>query len=433
MKTPRRMAADALLRVDTEGGYSNLVLDSALKKEKPDKRDGALATALFYGCLERRVTLDHCIEAYAKRPVDAKVREVLRIALYQILYMDTIPHSAAVSEAVEEVKRMGAASASGFVNGVLRAFLRDGVVVPPVVGDETDRLSVTYSCSKELAGALLSWYGPAAESILAASLGRPEVYIRVNTLMTDPESLTGRLSIEDIILHKTGMPQALLCSGGDIASTKAYRRGFFHIQDLSSQQAVAALDPQPGERILDMCAAPGGKSFTAAQHMQGQGEIISCDISAAKLPLIKEGAKRLGIKMISPVENDATVFNPALGLFDRVLCDAPCSGLGVMRRKPEIKYKNPVEFETLPTLQYKILESSSQYLKEGGTLVYSTCTISPLENRDVISRFLAAHPEFVCENGENGPGRTILPGEKGQDGFFIAKLKRLAPSTVTVK
>jgi 16S rRNA (cytosine967-C5)-methyltransferase len=424
LKTPRRIAADALLRVETAGGYSQLVLNGALQREKTDRRDAALVSALFYGCLERRFTLDHCIAAYVRRPADPRVRQILRIALYQLLYMDSIPASAAVSEAVEECRRMGAGSASGFVNGVLRAFIRAGRAIPPADGTAAMELAVRYSCAPALAAVLLDWYGPAAGDILAASLGRPPAYIRVNTLRTDSPGLRARLAEEGIAAEETEIPGALVCPGGDLAAATAFKEGLFHVQDLSAQQAVQALDPLPGERMLDVCAAPGGKSFTAAQRMENRGRIVACDLSASRLSLIGKGAARLGVGIVETRRQDALAFEPELGLFDRILCDVPCSGLGVMRRKPEIKYKNPGDFAPLPALQYKILETSAQYLKRGGVLVYATCTLNPQENGDVVRRLLEAHPEFDCDGQAASPGRTILPGEAGGDGFYIARLSR---------
>lgn len=425
METARQVAAKALLRVD-RGGYSQLTLDAALTKARLSVRDAAFASALFYGTLERRLTLDHCIAKYARHPLTDTVAAILRLAFYQLIYMDSVPNHAAVDEAVNMTKAMGQRAASGMVNGMLRSFLRDGCAVPPVSGKLPAKLAVEFSCSEDLVALFLDWYGEVKTRVLlAASMGRPPIYIRVNTLKTDTDTLLEHLAKHDCKAVGRLLDGNCIEIEGDAVHTVSHKLGFFHVQDVCSQQAALTLEAQPGERILDVCAAPGSKSFVLAQQMQNRGEILSCDIAPARLELIRQGAKRLGIGIITPKVNDGTECNEGLGQFDRVLCDVPCSGLGVLRRKPEIKYRNAQSLEGLPELQYKILKISAHYLKTGGILVYSTCTVNPDENERVVEAFLRANPDFspVPFEDENWH-KTFLPQPQGGDGFFISRIRR---------
>lgn len=421
--SPRRVAAEAVIRVESGGAYSNIVIDSALREAGLSGRDAAFATALFYLTVERRLTLKHCVAAFCKHKLSKAVAAILETAVAQLLYMDNVPQSAAVNEAVSLSRAMGQQRSSGLINGVLRSFIRAGCKVPPVEGSTADKMSILYSCSKALCAAFIRWYGEdIAEEILSSALGRAPVYMRVNSLKTNPNELAEMLKAEGITASPAPIDNCLVLEGGDAASTQAYRGGYFHVQDLSSQRAVELLGALPGERVLDVCAAPGGKSFTIAEIMGDSGEIISCDLHDNRLNLIRAGAQRLGLKSISAVLNDGSVPNPELGSFDRILCDVPCSGLGVIRRKPEIKYGGTADFESLPDLQYNILKASSNYLVEGGRLLYTTCTLNPAENEDVVRRFLSGNPDFKPFNfhGE-GYFKTFLPTAlTGGDGFFIA-------------
>lgn len=437
-KTARLLAVEALHKVHKEGAYSNLTLDSLLEASALSPRDRALATALFYGVLERQLTLDGCIARYSKLPLqrlDGKVAEILRISLYQLLYLDSVPDSAAVSEGVELTRTIGKTSASGFVNGVLRAFLRDDKKLPISPGAPVAvRFGMAYSAPQWLVEHLITHYGEEdAEGILAASLGKPPLTLRQNPLRISREALMAQLEEGGItVTGDEALPHCLTMEGaGDLTKLPAYGGGLFHVQDRASQFCCAALDVRPGMRVLDVCAAPGGKSFTLAQMMENRGELFSCDLHENRVGLIRQGAQRLGIGCIKAAQNDATKLDVKLGYFDRVLCDVPCSGLGIIRRKPEIKYKDPKEFETLPPLQYKILETSANYVDEDGILLYSTCTLNPRENEEVVARFLSLHPEFVPAPLPEGLGaggshqHTLLPHKGGTDGFFIATVRRL--------
>ena len=436
MKTARQIAVEALGKVNGSKGYSNIVIDKALEQSGLDLRDAAFATALFYGVLERMLTLDHCIAGFSKTPVEKltpQVREILRVSLYQILYMDSVPDSAAVNEAVNLTRVFRKESAGGFVNGVLRAFLRSGKRVPRMAGSRADQLSVQYSCPAWLVQLWLDSYGEEnTEGILKTSLGPPPVYIRANTLKTTADALSSRLEEEGAGVRRDEMEENCLRGSGtgDGTALPAFQEGLFHVQDKSSQLCVKALDARPGMRVLDICAAPGGKSFTAAQWMHGEGELLAMDLYRARAALVAEGAQRLGIGCITAKEGDASRYNSKLGLFDRVLCDAPCSGLGIIRRKPEIKYKNPEELGEIPQLQYSILSNSANYVKEGGILLYSTCTLNPAENEEVVARFLAEHPGFApCRLpqslGSASHMVTLFPHQGDTDGFFISTMKRV--------
>ena len=436
MKTARQIAVEALGKVNGSKGYSNIVIDKALEQSGLGLRDAAFATALFYGVLERMLTLDHCIAGFSKTPVEKltpQVREILRVALYQMLYMDSVPDSAAVNEAVNLTRVFRKESAGGFVNGVLRAFLRSGKRVPRMAGSRADQLSIQYSCPAWLVQLWLDSYGEEnTQGILKTSLGRPPVYIRANTLKTTADALSSRLEEEGAVVRRDEMEEnCLRVSGtGDVTALPAFQEGLFHVQDKSSQLCVKALDARPGMRVLDICAAPGGKSFTAAQWMHGEGELLAMDLYRARAALVAEGAQRLGIGCITAKEGDASRYNSKLGLFDRVLCDAPCSGLGIIRRKPEIKYKNPEELGEIPQLQYSILSNSANYVKEGGILLYSTCTLNPAENEEVVARFLAEYPGFApCRLpqslGSAGHMVTLFPHQGDTDGFFISTMKRV--------
>lgn len=440
-ETARSLAAKAAMRVSS-GGYSNLVLDAALRNSTLDARDRAFASALFYGALERRVALDRRLARYCSRPLEKltpAVLESLRLGLYQILYMDSVPDSVAVNESVELVKALGAAKASGFVNGILRAFLRGGKEEETAALPPLERLSAEYAAPLWLCERWAAEYGFArAESALGASLGAPPVWVRVNTLSTDAAELTALLAAEGIPAEGCEfLPDALKISGSAPDGTECYKKGLFHVQDVSSQLCVAALDPKPGERVYDCCSAPGGKAFTAAELMGGAGELLAGELHLKRAALVSEGAKRLGLKNIKTVVGDASVYDESLGVFDKILCDAPCSGLGVIRRKPEIRFKKPEELSGLPEIQFAVASTAAKYLAPGGALVYSTCTLSRAENEAVAERLqkecgLVPAPlpkamirsESVGRYSADGFSVTLMPGELESDGFYFARFQR---------
>lgn len=443
LKNSRQIVAEALLRMETADGYSHIILDHLLQSERSlTDRDRAFASVLFYGVLEKKLTLDSAISRYASMPLrkmDALIRQLLRLGIYQIVYLDSVPASAAVNESVELAKRMGKKSAAGFVNGVLRAFLRDKgeIRLPDREKDPVGWLSLAYSVPRDLVKLWQNQYPDEnLEEMLRGLTGRAPLFARVNSCRTDAASLCRRLGEEGVEAreHPDFADCIVLSQTGDLEKIPAFAQGLFHIQDLASQVCAAALGAEPGMRALDCCAAPGGKSFTLAQQMADQGEVVSGDLHESKVSLIRQGAARLRLHSIRAVTADASVFRPELGQFDRVLCDVPCSGLGIIRRKPEIRYKPLDALAQLPPIQYKILETAAQYVKKGGLLLYSTCTLNRRENEDLASRFLKEHPDFVPGQfpaqvrrflgGQEGGMATLMPHRNGTDGFFFALFSR---------
>ncbi len=428
----RLVAAEALRKV-SEGGYSNIVLDAALKSADLDTRDRAFASALFYGVLERRITLDTIIARHSSQPpqkLSPEVLDALRMGVYQILYMDSVTDAAAVNESVELIKSLGMERASGFVNGVMRSFIRAGKKADFSSLTGAKRLSAEYAAPEWLCKKWMDEYGrEAAERALAASLGAPPVFIRANTLRTGAAELSEKLAAEGVSVRAVeGFPNALRISGRAPQDTECYRRGLFHVQDISSQLASEALGVVSGGRVFDPCAAPGGKSFTMAELMDDSGEIVAGDVHIKRAELVTKGARRLGIKSVTAAENDAAVYNEKLGLFDHVLCDVPCSGLGVIRRKPEIRFKDRAQMAALPEIQFKIASTAARCLKSGGVLLYSTCTLSRAENDEVAKRLVrecglvpAKLPERVAKYSADGYTATLLPGAYEGDGFYLAR------------
>lgn len=421
----RRLAADILVRIEKDGAYSTLTLREALRDAAlPDQRDVSMVTRLVYGVTQRRITLDYNLALYLKQPLKKlppPVLSVLRIGAYQILFSEKIPVSAAVNESVTLTRQIGFAYAAGLVNAVLRKLAAAGLVLPEAT-DRADCLSVKYSAPPWLVSHFSSAYGEAcAESILAAFQEPRPLFIRHNSLKCTEEALCGALEEAGVSVEKTEVPGAFRLDGtGDITQLRAFRDGWFFVQDLSSQRCVQTLGAKPGETVIDCCAAPGGKTFSAAIAMENRGRVIACDLYEQKTRLIDSGARRLGVGIVQTICCDARELPQRLAPADRVLCDAPCSGLGVIGRKPEIRYKDPAEIAALPALQTEILCAGAALVKPGGTLVYSTCTLNPAENEDVCAAFLQAHPDFQPA----GEAVTCFPHETGGDGFFIAAFTR---------
>ncbi|MBE6707878.1 MAG: 16S rRNA (cytosine(967)-C(5))-methyltransferase RsmB [Ruminococcaceae bacterium] len=429
---PRKFAADSLVKWEKLGKYAGLEAAATLEGGELHGADRGLYSALVYGVVERSVTLDYIIDRLSSTPakkLEPIVRAALRLGLYQLLYMDKIPDHAAVSESVALVPKR----ASGLVNGVLRAFLRGekNFELPPRGDDLAGHLSVKYSVPRELCVFFLDAYGEAdTEGILDSSFGGDRLCLRVNTLKCSPEAAASRLSElgAESRLSKI-VPHVLVTSGNEFLS--GIDEGLWFVQDEASAAAVAVLSPEKGSVVLDMCAAPGGKSFGCAITMENEGSVRSFDIHENKLSLIRDGAKRLGIEIIEADVGDGK--SPAEELFgcaDYVLCDAPCSGLGVLSKKPDIRYKSVADIAGLPGVQYDILCSAAKCVKQGGVLMYSTCTLNPAENEGVFMRFRDEHPEFepmpfeLCGMGNDGYA-TLMPHKTGTDGFFISKFIRV--------
>ena len=436
MSSARRVAVQTLVRIETDDAYSSLALKSMLNHQAAlSEKDGALATRIVYGVTERKLTLDHQLSLYLKEPLKKlrpAVLACLRAGAYQILFMDKIPSSAAVNESVSLVKSLGAGYASGMVNAVLRKLAQNGLVLPPEQDDPLAYLSVKYSCPVPLLDHFIKHYGREnTEAHLSASLSARPLFIRRNTLCCTEESLRAALESENASAEFCA-PEGcgVLHAAGDITKLSAFVSGWFHVQDLSSQYDAMLLGAKPGQTVVDCCAAPGGKSFTLAQYMENTGRLIACDQYEHKTALIETGARRLGLSNIETVcENAESLWQKGIEA-DAVLCDVPCSGYGVIGRKPEIRYKDPSRFADLPLTQYAILESGSRMVKPGGALVYSTCTLNPAENEAVCGRFLSEHPEFtvstdpVYRNIAGGEYLTVFASPDGGDGFFAAKFER---------
>lgn len=426
----RDTALSVLIACRKNGAWMDAALKQQLARDRLDRRDAALATRLCATVLQNRLLLDEWISRYLKGKLSALqpvVLDVLRLALCQLRFFDKLPPSAVVDEAVEQTKRLANPRAAGLVNGILRAMLRD-----PSRLTLPDELSLRYSHPRELVELLRDSVGDEnLEALLQSHNDAPPACAQVNLFRTDAKRLTEALEAEGMaVTPHPWLPDCLLLSGGGIEQSVAFRDGLFYIQDAAAHLAVLALAPQPGERILDCCAAPGGKSFAAAIEMKDRGSVLACDLHPHKLPLMTAGAERLGIHCLSVRERDASVQNPEWReKFDRIIADVPCSGLGVIRKKPDIRYKPLAPLEQLTALQGRILEAQAFHLKPGGTLLYSTCTILRRENEAVVEAFLDAHPEFSTAPLElPGIGRfdrgmkTLLPCREGTDGFFLAKL-----------
>ncbi len=408
------------------GKYSNLEISASLDRYDFEGADRGLYTRLVYGVTERLVTLDYIIGQLSSRPldkIDAEVVNILRLGLYQLLWMDRVPDHAAVAETVS----LARGTSKGFVNALLREFIRrDKKYSLPEETDTENYFSVKYSCPVELCRFFLSVYDRGtAEKIIEGTLRETPVTIRVNTIKTNAEELLSEVFCEG----------KMSCFSSDLIEVKTLGQAFssdgrFFVQDAASRMTVKILDPKPFETVVDTCAAPGGKSFSAAVDMENKGEIYSFDLHKNKVSLIEKGALTLGLSCIKASCRDATVPDEALvGKADRVLCDAPCSGLGVIAKKPDIKYKSISDIERLPEVQLRVLKGASKYVKEGGVLVYSTCTLNPLENEKVVSSFLSEETEFELVPFDAGGGIasengmiTFYPHIHGTDGFFAAKM-----------
>ena len=444
MADARNVALQVLLKIENDKAYSNIALNNAVRESGIGGVDSAFAAALVYGVLERQITLDYIIKQHSKIPlrkIETKTKLILRMGIYQLVYMDKVPDSAAVNESVNLAKKHRQQKSAGFINGVLRSVTRaEPRLALPQTGDKVYCLSVRYSVPQELVRLWQKAYGEEnAEKLLESLSGRPRIFARVNTLKTTARELAERLATEGVDCQSSPVLENALALSrtGSIEKLGAYREGLFHIQDLSSQLCVSFLNPKPRDVVLDVCSAPGGKAATAAQYMNNRGRIFACDLYGHKLRLIRANAHRLGIEIISAVKRDAAAADVSLPGADKILCDVPCSGLGILSRKPEIRCKSDLIDNALPELQYKILCKSAESLVPGGRLVYSTCTLNPAENNQNTARFLREHPSFrgVPLSLPEGVGRafdeqayeiTLMPHTAGCDGFYAAVFERTA-------
>lgn len=439
MKSARQAAFEALLKIQKEGAYSNLVVDATLKEnEHFDERDKAFFSNLVYGTLDRLILIDYNLSMYLNQPVrklKPELHTILRLGTYQLLFLDKVPSRAAVNESVNLAKVNKSAFAASLVNAVLRRVADNGLKLPEGSENDPDYLAIKYSCPEWLISMWIEAYGfDNAIALAEKALEAAPVVVKVNTLKTTVDDLIWKLAEEGVVAEKsTKFPDSLVLNNtGAVEELLAYQEGLFHAQDFASQICCKALDAKPGETVFDLCSAPGGKAFTIAQSMQNTGCVRAFDIYQSRVDLIKNGAKRLGLDNVYTYLSDATIFNENYGMADRVLCDVPCSGLGIIRRKPEIRFKKSAEIDNLPEIQYSILCNATKYLKDGGRLVYSTCTLNPKENDEICNRFLEEHPEFEAVKvlpelrrySENDKYLTLMPHIHSTDGFFVAVFRK---------
>ncbi len=432
----RALAYRVLKDAEKHRTYSNIAVDKALKDCSLSDADRGLLTAIVMGVAERKITLDHIIDLLSrdKGSIESETRTLLRMGIYQIVFLDRIPDHAAVNETVSLAPRR----VCGYVNAVLRSLLRilekDGYEsLFETFAQDADRyMSVKYSFPEDFCRLFVHIYGrERAERIFEVFNSPPSLTLRINTLKISRADYAALLSERGIsyTLSST-LENAIILRNISFTALPGFDKGYFFIQDEASQICVEALGAEQGELLVDTCSCPGSKSFGSAIRMKNDGKIYSFDLHESKLSLVKNSAQRLGIDIIETEKRDGRESDERLfGKADRVLCDVPCSGLGVIAKKPEIRYKDLSEIKKLPEIQYSILESSAKYLGRGGSLVYSTCTILPAENEEVVKRFISSHPDFelvefkVGDKESCGGMLNLSPDRDMTDGFFIAKMK----------
>ncbi|MBQ5612983.1 MAG: 16S rRNA (cytosine(967)-C(5))-methyltransferase RsmB [Clostridia bacterium] len=423
METVRALALAVLEKQFGAEQYSNIALDTAIKRNPLSDADRGLLTALVYGVIERKLTLEHILKGLSDRPLeelDGRTHLLLLLGLYQLQYLDRVPDHAAVNETVALAPRR----TRGFVNAILREHLRRGkrFSLPDPESDPIGYLSVNYSFGKEICARFLSAFGMERAKNLLDAFNRPSpLTLRVNTLRTSREALLSRLREAGYAAEPTRESEdGIRLPSAPVTSLPGFAQGEFFVQDEASQLCVKALDAKCGMTVLDTCACPGSKSFGIAIRMGNAGSVLSCDLHQNKLSLVESGAARLGISILTTEARDARAEKTEwTESFDRVLCDVPCSGFGVFAKKPELRYKDPKQSEALPGIQSAILQNASRFLKPGGRLVYSTCTLLPEENGENVAAFLRTHGEFTLLRE-----RTLYPDTDGTDGFYYAVLQR---------
>ncbi|SCJ77611.1 Ribosomal RNA small subunit methyltransferase B [uncultured Eubacterium sp.] len=425
MDINRKTAYNTLLEMETNQAYSNIELNKQIGELQPDSP--AFVRELVYGVIENRVYLDHILQQLIPKGLKGLKKQtltLLRMGLYQLIFMDSVPDYAAVNEIVKMARRL-VPGRDGFVNGVLRGYnkKKDQLEMPDYDTNPIGYLSLKYSFAEWIVKLWNEQYGlEKAEQLLAASNSKPPVSIRVNRLKISRKDLAERLSGKGFeVEHGRLSERSLFVKGSGLLSTEEFESGLFSVQDESSILAAEILAPKSGETIIDVCAAPGGKTLAISEIMANTGRVLAFDIYEHKLELLKKETQRLGISIIETGEHDGTLLCEKLvQSADRVLVDGPCSGLGVIRRKPEIKYKElEDDGRELADKQLAILETASQYVKKEGFLLYSTCTVNKIENAEVVSRFLRKHKEYELVRS-----RQLLPGVDETDGFFICKMRR---------
>jgi 16S rRNA (cytosine967-C5)-methyltransferase len=442
-KNVRESAMDLLTAIEKNQSYSNLLLNNTIEKNELSAKDVGLLTELTYGTLQRRMALDFFLKPFLKdnTKLASWIIHLLRITLYQMVYLDRIPDRAAIYEAVEIAKKRGHKGIASLVNGVLRSIQREGIPSLNEVADPIERLSIETSHPEWLVNRWVSQFGyDKTKAMCEINLTAPMQTARVNLTKISRDECVAILEEDGFQIEKSPIiPEAIRCLKGNLASTISFKYGMFTIQDESSMLAAYALGAEENEFVLDACAAPGGKSTHIAEKMKNSGEIFSVDIHEHKVKLIKDNARRLGIENIKTIAMDSRLLGEEFKeeSFDRILLDAPCSGLGVMRRKPDMKYtKTEQDVMRLSTIQQDLLKSVAPLLKKGGILVYSTCTVDKEENEETISAFLQENPQFeedlqlkermpeAIQPLITGFDLQVFPQDFGSDGFYIASLRK---------
>ena len=423
MDIDRKTAFAVLLDVEKNEAFSNLALNRRIEENQP--RNPAFVRELVYGVLKYQLLLDYQLDKLVKsgsKKLKKQDLTLLRMGLYQLTFMDAVPEYAAVSETVQLAKKY-ARGRENFINAVLRNFIRGGrkLQLPERAADIVTHLSVAYSIAPWVVRLWLAAYGEAqTEQLLAASNQTPALCVRVNPLRTTVPQLTQELQRAGFTVTRAPhAARALLVRGSGLLATEAYLRGCFSVQDEASILVADAVGAKPGETVIDVCAAPGGKTLAMAEQMENRGEVLAMDLYEHKLALIEARARSEGVSIVRVLCRDSReCLDDCVGRADCVLADVPCSGLGVFRRKPEIKYKQIDELSVLVEIQKQILAAAAAYVKPGGTLVYSTCTIHPAENEMQTAAFLSAHEEFTKIEEQQ-----FLP-QMGMDGLYYCKMRR---------
>lgn len=437
----REIAYKVLLDIEKNKNYSNMAINKHFKDVKLSNQDRGLATEIIYGVIENKYYIDYIIDKLSKvktNKMEIYVKTLLRMGIYQIMFLNSISDYAAVNETVNLAKKKNS-KVSGFINGILRNVIRQKETIGAIkVKDDIDYLAIKYSYDKWMIRNWMIHFGREfTEELLEANSQRPIIYLRTNTLKITRDELIEKLEKQNIKASKVNVVDEAIKVENlkDIENNPLYKEGLFTVQDISSMLVGKVMNPEENSLVLDVCSAPGGKTTHMATLMNNTGEVVSRDIYEHKLKLIKASCKRLNLTNVNVEEYDAMkIDKDSIGKFDYVLADVPCSGLGIIRRKPEIKYKEKEEFRDLPPIQKKILENASKYVKKGGTLIYSTCTIQDSENIDVINEFLQKNKNFELapinevkvdlDNQEKGYMK-IYPNVHEMDGFFISKLIRV--------
>lgn len=434
-----RKTALKILQKTDDGAYLNLAFKEELLKSNLSSLDTAFVKELVFGVFRNKILLDYIIRKNSSirlKKIDKTILNILRMGVYQIYFMDKVPDHASVSESVNLAKKNASPKTVSFVNAVLRSSLRKSVDLSEIK-DETERLSVEYSYPLPLAEFFKKSFGTRAEALMKAGNSSPELCVRINTLKTTKEDFIKKLDDLDIKYEQTPYTDCGLYLYGATEEKRKHLSGLFTVQDQSSQLVALSLNPEPCDFVLDLCSAPGGKTTHLAELMENRGKIFATDLYESRLKSVDYLSHTLGIDIIDTQAHDATVLDKTLiEKADKILADVPCSGLGIIRRKPDIKYKeNITDFDELNEIQLKILNTAYHYLKSGGVLVYSTCTINPSENKELIDKFLKAHEDMRIDKIESEHILDKALGEKGyieifpdtdkSDGFFVCRLKKL--------